>query len=136
MLKLTFESSLTSLLALAREDEFPGVHSSEVLRSLEPDATVSASNNDGLSCEVCLSDRRNRTALVFDKLKKRELHIVVFTAERSDPASAAIYRSWSAPVFRQEINYQPVSPIKDLRSVQCRPIYVCVWHALIEKGLT
>ena len=78
MLKLTFESSLTSpfessltsLFALTREDEFPGVHSSEVFCGLKPNATVSASNNDSLPCKVCLSDRRNRDDLVFDRLKK------------------------------------------------------------------
>jgi hypothetical protein len=70
MLKLTFESSFTSLFALTRENEFPGVHASEVLRCLKPDATVSASNDDSLPCEVCLNDRRNRVALVLDKLKK------------------------------------------------------------------
>jgi len=70
MLKLTFESSFASLSAPTRKNEFLGVHASEMLRGLEPDTTVSASDNDSLPCEVCLNDRRNRGALVFDELKK------------------------------------------------------------------
>ena len=70
MFRLTSESRFTSLFALTCEDESPGVHASKVLCGLKPDATVSASNNDSLPCEVRLNDRRHRVALVFDKLEK------------------------------------------------------------------
>ena len=82
MVKRTFESSFASLFAPACEDEFLRVHASEMLRSLKPEAIVSASDNDRLPCEVCVNNWRNGIALVFDKLNKRETHIVVFNAEK------------------------------------------------------